>query len=86
MVPGGPPSGKADMGMPGNGKPMMMPGGHMGMPPQQQVFAFTAPRMSNAFARRHGLNPKDNPMLNLQKIALQSQVRKEKNLRCPTSV
>mmetsp|Transcript_14015 Transcript_14015/g.34549 ORF Transcript_14015/g.34549 Transcript_14015/m.34549 type:complete len:618 (-) Transcript_14015:1777-3630(-) len=37
------------------------------------VFGFTAPRMSNAFARRHGLNPKDNAMLNLQKIALQAQ-------------
>lgn len=37
------------------------------------MFGFTAPRMSNAFARRHGLNPKDNAMLNLQKIALQAQ-------------
>ncbi|KXZ44734.1 hypothetical protein GPECTOR_63g59 [Gonium pectorale] len=36
------------------------------------MLGFTAPRMSNAFARRHGLNPKDNPMLNLQKIALQT--------------
>ncbi|GFR42124.1 hypothetical protein Agub_g2967 [Astrephomene gubernaculifera] len=36
------------------------------------MLGFTAPRMSNAFARRHGLNPKDNPMINLQKIALQS--------------
>lgn len=41
------------------------------------VFGFTAPRMSNAFARRHGLNPKDNPMLNLQKIALQSQQQQQ---------
>lgn len=37
------------------------------------MFGFTAPRMSNAFARRHGLNPKDNAMLNLQKIALEAQ-------------
>jgi hypothetical protein len=36
------------------------------------LLGFTAPRMSNAFARRHGLNPRDNPMVNLQKIALQS--------------
>jgi hypothetical protein len=27
--------------------------------------------MSNAFARKHGLDPKDNPLLNLQRIALQ---------------
>jgi len=27
--------------------------------------------MSNAFARRHGLNPKDTSALNLQKIAIQ---------------
>lgn len=34
-----------------------------------------APRMSNAFARRHGLNPKDNAVFNLQKIAMQNQAR-----------
>lgn len=28
-----------------------------------------APRMSNAFARRHGLNPKDDPSLVLQKMS-----------------
>ena len=39
------------------------------------LLGLATPRMSNAFARRHGLNPKDNPMLNLQKIALQAQVR-----------
>jgi hypothetical protein len=27
--------------------------------------------MSNAFARKHGLNPKDNPLVNLQRIAMQ---------------
>ncbi len=41
--------------------------------PAASMLGFTAPRMSNAFARRHGLNPRDNPMINLQKIALQSQ-------------
>jgi hypothetical protein len=43
------------------------------------MFGFTAPRMSNAFARRHGLNPKDNAMLNLQKIALQAQLEPSSN-------
>lgn len=38
------------------------------------ALGLTAPRMSNAFARRHGLNPKDNAMLNLQKIAIQAQL------------
>ncbi|GAX72572.1 hypothetical protein CEUSTIGMA_g28.t1 [Chlamydomonas eustigma] len=38
------------------------------------LLGFTAPRMSNAFARRHGLNPRDNAMINLQKLALQSQM------------
>ena len=28
-----------------------------------------APRMSNAFARKHGLNPKDGPSVNFQKLA-----------------
>ncbi len=37
------------------------------------ALGFTAPRMSNAFARRHGLNPRDNAMINLQKLALQQQ-------------
>lgn len=42
---------------------------------QQQQFApsMTAPRMSNAFARRHGLNPKDHPIVNLQRMAMQQQ-------------
>eukprot|EP00798_Chlamydomonas_sp_ICE-L_P011399 gene11399-12100_t len=31
----------------------------------------TLPRMSNEYARRHGLNPKDNAMVNAQKIKLQ---------------
>lgn len=39
---------------------------------QQQQHArtasITAPRMSNAFARKLGLNPKDSPVINLQKI------------------
>ena len=30
-----------------------------------------APRMSNAFARRHGLNPRDHGLVNLQKLAMQ---------------
>ena len=38
---------------------------------QAALLGLTAPRMSNAFARRHGLNPRDNPMINLQKLALQ---------------
>eukprot|EP00798_Chlamydomonas_sp_ICE-L_P020579 gene20579-27376_t len=29
------------------------------------------PRMSNEYARRHGLNPRDNPMLNAEKLRLQ---------------
>lgn len=33
----------------------------------------SAPRMSNAFARRHGLNPKANPAPNLQKISMHNQ-------------
>jgi hypothetical protein len=31
------------------------------------------PRMSNNFARRHGLNPKDNPLLNLQMLQQMGQ-------------
>lgn len=66
----------------GNGTPMgkdavLGKGGHgpnLTQPnPAAAMLGFTAPRMSNAFARRHGLNPRDNPMINLQKIALQSQ-------------
>ncbi|CAD7700682.1 unnamed protein product [Ostreobium quekettii] len=34
----------------------------------------TAPRMSNAFARKLGLNPKDSPMVNLQKMAIAGQI------------
>jgi len=34
----------------------------------------TAPRMSNAFARKHGLNPKDNPIVNLQKMAVAGHI------------
>ena len=30
--------------------------------------------MSNAFARKHGLNPKDNPIVNLQKMALAGHI------------
>jgi hypothetical protein len=30
--------------------------------------------MSNAFARKHGLDPREDPMVTLQKIAYQSQV------------
>lgn len=30
--------------------------------------------MSNAFARKHGLNPKDNPMVNLQKMAIAGHI------------
>lgn len=33
----------------------------------------TAPRMSNAFVRRHGLNPKDTSALNLRRITMQNQ-------------
>ncbi|PNH10713.1 Zinc finger CCCH domain-containing protein 24 [Tetrabaena socialis] len=47
------------------------------------VLGFTAPRMSNAFARRHGLNPKDNPMINLQKIALQSHQQQQQQSQQP---
>jgi hypothetical protein len=32
------------------------------------------PRMSNAFARKHGIDPKHNPLLNVQAIALQQEV------------
>lgn len=39
----------------------------------EMLLGFTTPRMSNSFARRHGLNPKDNAMLNLQKLAIQAQ-------------
>ena len=35
--------------------------------------AVTVPRMSNAFARKHGIDPRSNPLLNLRTIALQQQ-------------
>jgi hypothetical protein len=41
---------------------------------QQQLVSPTAlpmPRMSNAFARKHGLDPKENPLVNLQRLAMQ---------------
>jgi len=43
-------------------------------PKQQQLVSPTAmpmPRMSNAFARKHGLDPKENPLVNLQRLAMQ---------------
>lgn len=43
-------------------------------PKQQQLVSPTAmpmPRMSNAFARKHGLDPKENPLINLQRLAMQ---------------
>jgi hypothetical protein len=45
-------------------------------PKQQQLVSPTAmpvPRMSNAFARKHGLDPKENPLVNLQRLAMQQQ-------------
>eukprot|EP00879_Flechtneria_rotunda_P008263 GHRR01008656.1.p1 GENE.GHRR01008656.1~~GHRR01008656.1.p1 ORF type:complete len:507 (+),score=133.37 GHRR01008656.1:159-1679(+) len=33
--------------------------------------AIPVPRMSNAFVRKHGLDPKENPLVNLQRLALQ---------------
>lgn len=50
----------------GGGRPS-----HAHTAPSAAALGLTTPRMSNAFARRHGLNPKDNAMLNLQKIAIQ---------------
>ncbi|CAD7698538.1 unnamed protein product [Ostreobium quekettii] len=38
------------------------------------VTGVTAPRMSNAFARKHGLNPKDSPLVNLQKMAVAGHI------------
>ena len=46
-------------------------------PKQQRLVSPTAmpmPRMSNAFARKHGLDPKENPLVNLQRLAMQQQV------------
>jgi hypothetical protein len=46
-------------------------------PKQQQLVSPTAlpmPRMSNAFARKHGLDPKENPLVNLQRLAMQQQM------------
>lgn len=43
-------------------------------PKQVQLVSPTAlpmPRMSNAFARKHGLDPKENPLVNLQRLAMQ---------------
>jgi hypothetical protein len=43
-------------------------------PKQQQLVSPTAlpmPRMSNAFARKHGLDPKEHPLVNLQRLAMQ---------------
>jgi hypothetical protein len=43
-------------------------------PKPQQLVSPTAlpmPRMSNAFARKHGLDPKENPLVNLQRLAMQ---------------
>jgi hypothetical protein len=39
----------------------------------QPAPAVTVPRMSNAFARKHGIDPRSNPLLNLRTIALQQQ-------------
>lgn len=48
------------------------------VPPQQQQLvspsAMPVPRMSNAFARKHGLDPKENPLVNLQRLAMQQHV------------
>lgn len=46
-------------------------------PKPQQLVSPTAlpmPRMSNAFARKHGLDPKENPLVNLQRLAMQQQM------------
>jgi hypothetical protein len=59
------------MGSPIPGSPT---GSSMGLSGAGIVPAVAAPRMSNAFARKHGLNPRDNPVVNLQKIALAGQV------------
>ncbi|WIA40824.1 hypothetical protein OEZ86_004501 [Tetradesmus obliquus] len=44
--------------------------------------AVPVPRMSNAFARKHGLDPKDNPLLNLQRIALQQTSSQPQQQAC----
>lgn len=54
-------SGYSGQSSPDHSANLQAHGGIMGLP---------APRMSNAFARKHGLNPKDDPMVNMQKIAL----------------
>lgn len=46
--------------------------------PTKQLLSPSAvplPRMSNAFARKHGLDPKENPLVNLQRLAFQQQVQ-----------
>lgn len=57
---------------PGSSSAMAQPS-----PKQQQLVSPTAlpmPRMSNAFARKHGLDPKENPLVNLQRLAMQQQM------------
>jgi len=50
------------------------PSVHEDQPASEQSPGVAAPRMSNAFARKHGLNPKDNPLVNLQKMALAGHI------------
>jgi hypothetical protein len=50
------------------------PAGASPGPSEATLAGVTVPRMSNAFLRRYGLNPKDSPLTNLQRImALHSQ-------------
>jgi hypothetical protein len=56
----------------------LVPQAHYAMyaapPVAPAALGMPAPRMSNAFARKHGLDPKDDPLVNLQKITFQAQV------------